>query len=235
MLVAKYEPHDNDLSEELFGFQSNDELILSDKICTQVLKGYYNTDLGQQLLNHLEKRWQSWKQPLLILSFVLYPNYQIEKVNAALKTLTWFQKVLAICQLRRILTQKYRIQELDKLKRLYESTSAPSFLDDFHNIPSTSSIFQNTETEIDNSKNENTDDDKDTMKLWLLALNKNNSDSNKDNLNKDEESNNTLRLDCDLNKLLNDQEHLVKDKKAKWPLNNLFSVNLETPFFVANI
>ncbi|CAG8521570.1 14853_t:CDS:2 [Cetraspora pellucida] len=153
MLVAKYEPRNNDLSEESFSFQSTDELILSDKIC-----------------------------------------------------------ILAISQLCRILTQNHRIQELDKLKRLYELTSAPFFLDDSKSILSTFSTFQDTEAEIDN-----------------------NSDDDKNYLDEYEESYNILRLDCDINKLLTDQEHLVKDRQTKWLLNDLFSANLEAFFFVANI
>ncbi|CAG8699500.1 2177_t:CDS:1, partial [Ambispora gerdemannii] len=54
-----------------------------------MIKEYHDIHLSQRLLDRLEKRWNSWEQPLLILSFVLHPMYQMEQFNHELKSLTW--------------------------------------------------------------------------------------------------------------------------------------------------
>ncbi|RIB26975.1 ribonuclease H-like domain-containing protein [Gigaspora rosea] len=106
ILIAKYEPYDDSSNNESSDFQSTTKLLLPYKICNRdearlfevlhsfgylakMVKEYHDIHLSQQLLSHLEKRWNSWKQPLLTSSFVLHPKYQIEKFNPELESLTW--------------------------------------------------------------------------------------------------------------------------------------------------
>ena len=42
-------------------------------------KEYDDIDLGAKMLNRLQARWQSWEQPLLLLSWLLHPKYKMTK------------------------------------------------------------------------------------------------------------------------------------------------------------
>jgi hypothetical protein len=58
------------------------------------------------MIEQLEKRWNQWEQPLLLLSFMLYPKYQFIYFNTGINNLSfttfecyltyyykvWFQK-----------------------------------------------------------------------------------------------------------------------------------------------
>jgi hypothetical protein len=37
--------------------------------------------LSEQIINRLERRWKDWKQPLLLLSYLLHPEYRMDKLN----------------------------------------------------------------------------------------------------------------------------------------------------------
>lgn len=45
-------------------------------------KRYEDLEFGQQILNRLESRWREWEQPLLLLSWLLHPNYQMKKFKS---------------------------------------------------------------------------------------------------------------------------------------------------------
>src|SRR5581483_4985103 len=45
--------------------------------------------LAENIITRLENRWQSWEQPLLLLSLVLHPKYRINKFNPDLKTVNF--------------------------------------------------------------------------------------------------------------------------------------------------
>ncbi|GET01014.1 ribonuclease H-like domain-containing protein [Rhizophagus clarus] len=42
----------------------------------QFWKQFPDSDLGNQMIDRLEKRWSQWEQPLFLLSFALHPKYQ---------------------------------------------------------------------------------------------------------------------------------------------------------------
>ncbi|MBV8802824.1 MAG: hypothetical protein JO131_07695 [Gammaproteobacteria bacterium] len=42
-------------------------------------KDYDNLELSEKILNRLQIRWQSWEQPLLLLSWLLHPKYKMSK------------------------------------------------------------------------------------------------------------------------------------------------------------
>ncbi|CAG8563321.1 14509_t:CDS:2, partial [Dentiscutata erythropus] len=120
----------------------------------------------------------------------------------------WWRQIknLKSFQLRGILTQNCRAQELNKLKQLYESTSMTFLLNPSKNAPSTSTVqdADNESDYIDESDYvDDTDRDDDDIILWS---------SDKDDLDESDlsylESNN-------INKL---QEYPA-DRTAKWPLN----------------
>ena len=39
------------------------------------------------MLRRLQKRWHDWEQPLLLLSWMLHPDYRLDKLNQKLKNL----------------------------------------------------------------------------------------------------------------------------------------------------
>ncbi|CAG8550179.1 5281_t:CDS:2, partial [Gigaspora rosea] len=55
---------------------------------TRIIKGLTDSDLRNFLLNHLERRWKSWEQLLLLISFILHPEYQDTKFNKQLNGLS---------------------------------------------------------------------------------------------------------------------------------------------------
>ena len=42
-------------------------------------KEYDDIEFGLKMLDRLQKRWQSWEQPLLLLSWLLHPKYKMKK------------------------------------------------------------------------------------------------------------------------------------------------------------
>jgi hypothetical protein len=50
----------------------------------KILKNYNDINLSIKLMEKLEKRWNQWEQPLLLLSFFLHPLYHLNKFNPSL-------------------------------------------------------------------------------------------------------------------------------------------------------
>ena len=46
---------------------------------TQIWVNYENTQLAAKLLFRLEKRWNEWEQPLLLLSCLLHPEFRMNQ------------------------------------------------------------------------------------------------------------------------------------------------------------
>jgi hypothetical protein len=42
-----------------------------------------------QMCRRLQNRWKTWEQPLLLLSFILHPDYRFDKFNTTLPNLNW--------------------------------------------------------------------------------------------------------------------------------------------------
>jgi len=42
---------------------------------------YPDDTLATQMINRLEKRWRDWEQPLLLLSYLLHPEYRMDQFN----------------------------------------------------------------------------------------------------------------------------------------------------------
>ena len=50
-------------------------------------KDHDNSELGEKILNRLQTRWQSWEQPLLLLSWLLHPKYKMSKFKENIRNL----------------------------------------------------------------------------------------------------------------------------------------------------
>ena len=83
-----------------------------------------NTDqsLAEGMIKRLENRWDSWEQPLLLLSLVLHPKYQLKKFNPDLESVnfvvmgTWlgyYYKAWAFNKPTRLLSEfeSYRVKK----------------------------------------------------------------------------------------------------------------------------
>jgi hypothetical protein len=55
----------------------------------QFWKQFPDTDLGNQMIDRLEKRWSQWEQPLFLLSFALHPKYRFAYFNSDLNNLSF--------------------------------------------------------------------------------------------------------------------------------------------------
>jgi len=56
---------------------------------SQFWSNYSNTELATKLIDRLERRWEGWEQPLLILSCLLHPKYKIECFNNAISNINY--------------------------------------------------------------------------------------------------------------------------------------------------
>ncbi len=50
-------------------------------------KEYDDIVLGEKMLDRLQKRWQNWEQPLLLLSWLLHPKYKMTKFKNNIQNL----------------------------------------------------------------------------------------------------------------------------------------------------
>ena len=55
----------------------------------QFWKQFPDSDLGNQMINRLENRWNQWEQPLFLLSFALHPKYRFAYFNSDLNNLSF--------------------------------------------------------------------------------------------------------------------------------------------------
>ncbi|GET01887.1 ribonuclease H-like domain-containing protein [Rhizophagus clarus] len=55
----------------------------------QFWKQFPDSDLGNQMIDRLEKRWSQWEQPLFLLSFALHPKYRFAYFNSDLNNLSF--------------------------------------------------------------------------------------------------------------------------------------------------
>ncbi|GBB96179.1 hypothetical protein RclHR1_00270025 [Rhizophagus clarus] len=55
----------------------------------QFWKHFPDSNLSNQMISQLEKRWSQWEQPLFLLSFVLHPKYRFTYFNSELNNLSF--------------------------------------------------------------------------------------------------------------------------------------------------
>jgi hypothetical protein len=72
---------------------------------------FSDSNLGSQMIDRLEKRWDQWEQPLLLLSFMLHPKYRLGYFNSELNNLSY-------TSLERYLTYYYKAWFKKRPKRL---------------------------------------------------------------------------------------------------------------------
>lgn len=56
---------------------------------SQFWSNYSDTELATKLINRLERRWEGWEQPLLILSCLLHPKYKMECFNNTISNINY--------------------------------------------------------------------------------------------------------------------------------------------------
>lgn len=55
----------------------------------KLFNNYNDHALSNRMCIRLENRWKTWEQPLLILSFILHPDYRFNKFNTDLPNMNW--------------------------------------------------------------------------------------------------------------------------------------------------
>jgi len=55
----------------------------------QFWKIFSDSNLGDHMIGRLEKRWNQWEQPLLLLSFLLHLKYHLAYFNSKLNNLSY--------------------------------------------------------------------------------------------------------------------------------------------------
>ncbi|CAB4424904.1 unnamed protein product [Rhizophagus irregularis] len=50
---------------------------------------YSDTTLASKMIDRLEKRWNEWEQPLLLLSYLLHPEYRMEQFNNSVSNVNY--------------------------------------------------------------------------------------------------------------------------------------------------
>ena len=54
----------------------------------KIFEKHQDVNFSMRMVERLEARWNKWKQPLLILSIVLHPQYKMKKFQATNNNLT---------------------------------------------------------------------------------------------------------------------------------------------------
>ncbi|GET00149.1 ribonuclease H-like domain-containing protein [Rhizophagus clarus] len=65
------------------------EVLYALEYFCQFWKQFPDSDLGNQMIDRLEKRWSQWEQPLFLLSFALHPKYRFTYFNSDLNNLSF--------------------------------------------------------------------------------------------------------------------------------------------------
>ena len=50
---------------------------------------YQDTTLASRMIDRLENRWKEWEQPLLLLSYLLHPEYKMEQFNNSVSNINY--------------------------------------------------------------------------------------------------------------------------------------------------
>jgi hypothetical protein len=50
---------------------------------------FFDLELGVKMIEHLEKHWKQWEQPLFLLSFMLHPKYRFAYFNSNVENLSF--------------------------------------------------------------------------------------------------------------------------------------------------
>ncbi|CAG8498413.1 16036_t:CDS:2 [Gigaspora rosea] len=137
-------------------------------------------------------------------------------------------KITLLSCSRKILNETTNVVKQNLLGSVLITSSGEPLIwkdqDLYDNNKKHTSIVQNTNNEDDYIEIEEDEDDND-ISLWTSISN---DDTDDDALSDSELTNN-------FNETLVNQEYIVKDRRAKWPLSNLFLDNIEAPFFATNI
>src|SRR6266511_511641 len=56
----------------------------------KVFSACHSFDFAEKMISRIEKkRWESWEQPILLLSIILHPSYKLSKFKPMVNNLTW--------------------------------------------------------------------------------------------------------------------------------------------------
>ena len=62
----------------------------------QFWNNYEDTQLAAKLLFRLENRWNEWEQPLLLLSYLLHPEYRIDQFSDSIHYNHWSEQSILV-------------------------------------------------------------------------------------------------------------------------------------------
>ncbi|RIB18864.1 hypothetical protein C2G38_2141912 [Gigaspora rosea] len=170
--------------------------------------------------HHLTQYIEVLKENLMNITDLLFVNH-VKKPKAVTKSkdnesseqsqddLGAYKGPLDLHTIRSLLKTKEVLKELEELKKLYDVTSTTFLLS--HNNKKHTSIVQDTDNEDDYIEIERDKDD-DNISLWTSFSD---DDTDEDALSDSELTNY-------FNETLVNQEYIVKDQRAKWPLSNFF-------------
>ncbi|GBC10077.1 hypothetical protein RclHR1_09310012 [Rhizophagus clarus] len=65
------------------------QVIHSMGYLVQFWLNYSDTSLASKIIDRLEKRWNEWEQPLLLLSYLLHPEYRMEQFNKSVSNINY--------------------------------------------------------------------------------------------------------------------------------------------------
>jgi len=55
----------------------------------QFWSNYSDITLASRIIDRLERRWREWEQPLLLLSYLLHPEYRIKQFNKSVSNINY--------------------------------------------------------------------------------------------------------------------------------------------------
>ena len=65
------------------------EVVLAFGWVVKVFSDHPNENFSNNMINRLERRWNQWEQPLLLLSLVFHPQYRVSLFNNNIQNLSY--------------------------------------------------------------------------------------------------------------------------------------------------
>ncbi|CAB4414072.1 unnamed protein product [Rhizophagus irregularis] len=225
-------------------------------------KDYDDIELSEKILDQLQTRWQSWEQPLLLLSWLLHPKYKMSKFKDNIPNLNhvYLSKWLIYYYeawtktISKSILRKYenfrRAKELGYVaQRIFgiciNAASVGRLWSNMGFLHTKRRNRLNYEKTLKMSKlraaisYKHRNQKKNPINLEIQKENFNTQDDDSD----EEGENNEFQVSLNWNNLINTwgqlllqekeaETHPALDNEAKWNIRDIFIDNLDAPFFV---
>ncbi|PKK56880.1 hypothetical protein RhiirC2_799116, partial [Rhizophagus irregularis] len=206
------------------------QVVHSMNYLVQFWLNYSDDTLAKRIIGRLEKRWKDWEQPLLLLSYLLHPEYRMNQFNNTISSVNYsaFGKWLMYYYRAWSGKEPKCILPLQMSKLRAEITYGQCLHNNLPSIEPTLDINNANKTDINQHFNninglenvrDNKNDFSEYLQGWAEML------EEEKNVELDEET------EEQSNTQIGDVTHPANDTSTKWDLLTLFNnIDVNLPF-----